>query len=214
MAFRSDRDALRHRVDALEDELRARDQELARVRAELERGQRDPTPPKPKRPPTKLSFRLFTRTTPEPEPTGDRWTLPKSEPSLAATLALMFWAGIFLLTLVPLLVRGDSVAWVPFFIFIPTPIAMLLYRSGVDIDRTARTATIWRQLIVRWEKKLSFDEHVLHVDTKLVTPKNADSYWAGDIKLGDHVLATRKEAEAKALARRIAEFAGVRLADR
>lgn len=207
MSFRSDREALRQRVEDLEDDLAGRDAELARLRAELERAKAPKPEPEPESLP-KPRLGLFGPGKSELEPSGDRWVIPRTEPQLMATVVLLVWAAIFIVVLAPFLWRGDEGAWIPALIFIPAPILMLLYSSGVVLDRRARTITTFRRLILRFERTFPAPGRMLVVERDLVMPKNGDSYWAGRIRLGDELLIVRKEAEARELAKRMAEFVG------
>jgi hypothetical protein len=207
MSFRSDREALRQRVEDLEEDVATRDAELARLKDELDRAKQPEPPPEPE-PLPKPRFAWFGPGKAETEPSGDRWVIPRTKPELVATVVLILWPALFIAALAPLIWRGERGAWIPALIFIPAPILMLLYSSGVVLDRRARTITTFRRLILRFERTFPVEGHMLVVERDLVMPKNGDSYWAGRIHLGDQFLVVRKEAEANALAQRMAEFVG------
>lgn len=207
MSFRSDREALRQRVEDLEQDVAARDAELARLKDELERAKEPETAPASESAP-KRRVAFFGPGKAETEPSGDRWVIPRTKPELMATVVLILWPAIFIIALAPFLWRGEEGAWIPALIFIPAPILMLIHSSGVVLDRRARTITRFRRLILRFERTFPAEGRLLVVERHLVMPKNGDSYWAGRIHLGDQFLVVRKEAEAHALAKRMAEFVG------
>ena len=206
MGFRSDEEALRSRVDALEGDLADREAEVERLKADLE-AERHP-PPKPKAPEPKLSFGLRAEEAPaEPTPDGDTWGLAGTRMGWRLIVVLGAWSassfGFFGYEFAGKGHWGGSIGLVLLGL---SPLLLFLYRSGIVIDRRARTITIWKRLFVRWARTVTLAGEEIGVEKP---PLGQDGDTAYGVLLGERFLLSREKEPAKALAEKIAEFAGV-----
>lgn len=216
VGFRSDDEALRHRVDALEGTVAEREAEVQRLRAELEASKK-PSAPAPAETPAsaKVSLGLWERMSAkrgDPAPDGDRWALSVAPPSRGTVLGILglLVVAIGVPFLVDLQVDSSPKELVALALALGiVPLAALLYRSGVVVDRRARTVTVWRWFLLRWSRTLPLEGAKLVVEERHVSPENGDSYVMGHVFLGDQFLLRRREHHAEALARRLAQFADV-----
>lgn len=208
MAFRSEREADRHRIDALEDAVEDKDEEIARLRAQLEAKEKKPAPKKRQKKQPKGNV-------PEVDdlPDGDVMEIATHDPTLNIIGAV--WLAVVLGML--------GYAWatsvfemqmlVPALIFGVPPIFFLM-RGKLVCDRKAGTITVVHSLVVSVKRKLSVEGQTLVVERRMHKPKDGDSYWAGHLFIGDRRIAHKKIHPAMAMARRVAAFMRMPLADR
>ncbi len=211
VAFRSEREADRHRIDALEDEVEAKDDEIQRLRAELE-AQKAGKKRKKKR---KKRGRGVEGQVPAVAdlPEGDVMVVPTHD-AMAVAIGALWLAAVVAVAVYGLVTGGfDRSAWIGVVIFGVPPL-FLVARSELVCDRRAGTITVVHSLIFRFSRRIHARGKTLVVERRLHQPKDGDSYWAGHLFVGDRRIARDKIAPATALARRVAAFMGMPLAER
>jgi hypothetical protein len=205
MTFRDDREAARHRIDALEGQLDEKDEEIARLREELAAREAPAAPPRAKEEHQKKADPPVVAGVPP----GDVWAFDTSGRNEWKAGAL--WLVGIAAAAGYLWVHEHAGAAVLFPVLLfSAPGLFLLVRSGVVADRGARTITVWYRLLVRHAWVVPIDEgSVIEMDTRLVSPENGDSYWSGHVFVGKRKLFSKKEREAEQLAKKLAAFLGI-----
>lgn len=209
MSFRNDRDASRHRIDALEEEVAEKDRKIADLERELAgRGKAS------KKPGRKGDAAGRGGAVPQVAglPEGDVWEVPFYDPK-ALWIALGWIVLLVGGALWMWLMRHDASMFIAAGIF-TAPALVFVHRSGLVIDKRSKTLTHWHWLVVPWKKVLPLAGNHIAMETRLVTPKDSDSYWAGRVFLGNHQLFQKKKHEAERLGTRIAAFAGIPFKER
>ncbi len=207
MGFRSDRDASRYRIEALESALEEKDAEIARLRAEA-KGKRAQDEKKPRRkakhekdqaaPPAAILSSL---------PAADTWALPIS-------------AGLELLPILVGGVGGLIAGYTrypsslglgePRFLLTLLPAVLVVVAlwfaltKRVVLDRRAGTVRVHIGLLKRTIQGKGFQ-----VCGFVVSSENGPTVKKGRVALGAHRLMAASEPEACALAERMAAFMSV-----
>ncbi len=213
MGFRSDHEALRHRVDALEGQVEERDAEVVRLRAELEAARaKDPGPAK-----AAISEPGLERTeTPAPAADerkdfvdDDTWALPmvpqreRAPLSSLVVLGLGVGAPVMLYEAGYIGLVGTLVGALTFGL---GSLGFLIYRGGIVADRRTRAVKIWRSAILGWSRTLAVGEQSIFVEK--TTAAEDESKVVGRVYLGEHFLFERPWDDARGLAERLADFLG------
>ncbi len=211
MGFRSDRDASRYRIEALESALEEKDAEIARLRAEAE-GKRAHDAKDARRKATRENERSAPTGAPPAAilsslPDGDTWALP-----ISAGLELMpiLVGGVG--GLIAGYARDPSSLGLgePRFLLTLLPAVLVVVAlwfaltKRVVLDRRAGTVRVHVGLLKRTIKGKSFQ-----VRGFVVSSENGPTVKKGRVAFGMHRLMAASEPEACALAERMAAFMGV-----
>jgi hypothetical protein len=208
MGFRSDDEAIRHRVDALEGQVAEKDAEVERLKKELEAAMEAGRPPAVKVALAAPRPRRSARE--EMAPDGETWTVPMAvrDPKFRVAMLgfLMFLVGIPLALQYQGEIHGWEV-WIPILLTATIPVGLLLYRGGIEIDRRARKVTRWRWFLLSWSRTFTADGESIFVEG--VTRGNEESVEWDRVFLGEGFLVERESPHGKALAERIAKYLDV-----
>ncbi len=211
MGFRNKGDARRLRIDALEDDVAERDEEIARLKLELQKtNQRKPKKRKRKK-------RAEGSASGERErasvsvPDRDTWELdvrPLRWSNLVVFLGLFGGMGLFLI----FSSRGDYRTVVLGAACVALGAAMgatTAARQRLELDRINRTVTIKSHLLLTWKRTVKVTDTELLMTKQYMQPKHGSSWTQGTLVLGGRTVCKGKEAAQRKLGRQVASFLGL-----
>ena len=206
MGFRDERSADRYRIDALEDEVAAKDDEIERLRAELTAKQA----PKPSKQQKKKKKRAPADIVPVVDdlPSGDVMSLDTHDQAnwKVGVVWLVVAAIVFGVLGVRQGLGGGLLA--PMAIF-GLPGFFFLIRTRLVIDRKARTITRVWTFLLSVRRTLSVEGQELVLERRAHHPKNGKTWYGGHLLLGERPLASMKIGKARVMAKRGAAFMDV-----
>lgn len=205
MGFRSDDEAMRHRVDALEGQVAEKDAEVERLKKELAAAKEAGRPPAVKvalAPPRPLSSAKE-----EMAPDGETWAVPMAVRDPKFTIGMLGFLLFLLGIPLALQYQGESHGWdvwIPVLLTATIPVGLILYRGGIEIDRKARKVTRWRWFLVGWERTFPTEGESIFVE--VVDRGNEETAQFDRIFVGENFLVERRSPRGKGLAERIARY--------
>ena len=207
MAFRDKQNADRIRIDALEDEVDEKDAEIARLKKELaERNDKKKPQKKPK------------KKTPVPKaddlPEGDVWDVETTHPEGMWKWGVGWVVAAFGVVGLVAANQGPKLELLMPVACFGLPGLMFLHRRGLTIDRKRAEITRWDWFMFRFRRTWSMKGKDLELVSRNMSPKNGPSWIAGVLMLDDRVLFLMKIGKAQSLARRVAAYLDVGLAER
>ncbi len=214
MGFRNPRDADRLRIDALEEDVEDKAARIAELEAALAR--RDAAERQPPRGKRAKSTRRAEAKVPKVDgvPEGARWSFETTHPKGTWKLGIAWMVALAAIVGVVVaregLHRGIGIMVAVFGV----PGLLLLHRSGLVVDREKRRITRWDSIVIPVRRTWEVGGHRIVLEERSMTPKDGESWQAGFVFLGPHLLFKDKKAAAQRTARRIAAFLGVAYSER